>query len=149
MRCHDHTPQAGQHQFPKNFIVSSGKMVSVSVGHLAWRRETGGGAGIRPLQKSKAFIKNAINRYQKKTHGRLEEEAEREAGRQRRREGPKPSTANNWLGGRCEGSWDGDTKCITVPPQTAPGGGGGRGCSLGRGGLSSLLAGDPTGTGTA
>lgn len=37
----------------------------------------GAGAGLRPLQKSKAFIKNAINWYQKKTRGRLEEEAER------------------------------------------------------------------------
>lgn len=59
--CRNHTPQPGQHQFPKNFIVSSGKMLLVSVGHLAGRREAWAGAGLRPLQKSKAFIKNAIN----------------------------------------------------------------------------------------
>lgn len=78
---HNHTPQPGQHQFPKNFIVSSGKTLLVSVGPLAGRRETWGGAGLRPLQKSKAFIKKAINWYQKKTQGGLQEEAEREAGR--------------------------------------------------------------------
>lgn len=42
------------------------------------------GRGLRPLQKSKAFIKNAINWYQKKTQGRLKEEAEREEGREGR-----------------------------------------------------------------
>lgn len=50
-------------------------MLLVSVGHLAGWKETWGGAELHPLQKSKAFIKNAINWYQKKTQGRLEEEA--------------------------------------------------------------------------
>ena len=56
-------------------------MLSVSVGPLAGRRETWGRAGLRLLQKSNAFIKKAINWYQKKTQGGLQEEAEREAGR--------------------------------------------------------------------
>lgn len=87
--CHDHTPQPKKHQFPKNFIILSGKMLSVSVGHLVGWRETWGGAGLHPLQKSKAFIKNAINWYQKKTQGRLEEEAEREVGRESKEGGTR------------------------------------------------------------
>lgn len=39
--------------------------------------------GPNPLQKSKAFIKNAINWYQKKTHRRLKKEAKRVKGRER------------------------------------------------------------------
>lgn len=108
-------------------------MLLVSVGHLAEQRETWGGAGFHPLQKSKAFIKNAINWYQKKTQGRLEEEAEREAGREHMEGGPEPWTTNDGIQAgnqaRREGvgkSWDGDTKCINVPPQTLLRGGGGQ-----------------------
>lgn len=84
---HDHTLQTWAAPISKKtlFIVSSGKMSLVSVRHLAGRGETQGGPGavLHPLQKSKAFIKNAINWYQKKTQGRPEEEAETGEGRQR------------------------------------------------------------------
>lgn len=112
---HNHTPQPGQHQFPKNFIVSSGKTLSVSVGALAGRREMWGGAGLCPLQKSNTFIKKAINWYQKKTQGGLQEEAEREAGRQR-----GTNTVEDRRGGAVQGSWDADTKCMSGPPPTPP-----------------------------
>ena len=41
---------------PKNFIVSSGKTLLVSVGPLARQREMWGGAGLCLLQKSNTFI---------------------------------------------------------------------------------------------
>ena len=111
------TPQphttTGAAQFPKNFIVSSGKTLSVSVGALAGRREMWGGAGLCPLQKSNTFIKKAINWYQKKTQGGLQEEAEREAGRQR-----GTNTVEDRRGGAVQGSWDADTKCMSGPPPT-------------------------------
>lgn len=132
---HNHTPQPGQHQFPKNFIVSSGKTLLVSVGPLAGRRETWGGAGLRPLQKSKAFIKKAINWYQKKTQGGLQEEAEREAGR-------GTNAVEDRRGGAVQGSWDADTKCISGPPPT-PQRRTGRGC--GRGGSAVSPPGTPQG----
>ena len=83
------------------------------MGPLAGRRETWGGAGLHPLQKSKAFIKKAINWYQKKTQGGLQEEAEREAGR-------GTNTVEDRWGGAVQGSWDADTKCISGPPPTPP-----------------------------
>lgn len=93
----DHTPHynLSSTNSQKTLLFQVAKCL-VSVGHLAWWRETwgGGGAGLGPLQKSKAFIKNAINWYQKKTQGRLEEGAEREVEREQGKEGPKPSTTN-------------------------------------------------------
>lgn len=63
------------------------------------------------LQKSNAFIKKTINWYQKKLQGGLQEEAEKEAGRQ---QGPTPwKTA----GGAVQGSWDADTKCMSASPK--------------------------------
>lgn len=46
------------------------------------------GGGAHPLQKSKAFIKNAINWYQKKTQGELKKEAKRGKGREERSGNP-------------------------------------------------------------
>ena len=63
------------------------------------------------LQKSNAFIKKTINWYQKKTQGGLQEEAEREAGRQR-----GTNTVEDRRGGAVQGSWDADTKCMSGPP---------------------------------
>lgn len=79
-------------------------MFSVSVGHLAGWRETWGAAGLGPLQKSKALIKNAINWYQKKTQGGWgrKQRGRREEG-EGEREGPRPSTTRDGLGGEVWG----------------------------------------------
>lgn len=77
--------------------------------------------------------------------GRKEESA--------RRKGPEPSTTKEGIqAGRAgdRGSREGDTKCINVPPQTLLRGGGGQRLQPGAwGGSGCLLAGDPTGMGTA
>lgn len=61
----------------------------------------GVGLGSAHYKKSKAFIKKAINWYQKKTQGGLQEEAEREAGRARdQHRGPRKTSSE----GRCRGA---------------------------------------------
>lgn len=49
----DHIPHLGSTNSKKNFIVSSGKMLLVSMGHLAGQRETWGGAEFHPLQNQR------------------------------------------------------------------------------------------------
>lgn len=64
-------------------------MLWVSVGHPVGWRETLGWSWVPPITKIKGFYKNAINWYQKKTQGRLEKDAEREEGRERKKEGTR------------------------------------------------------------
>lgn len=59
----------------------------------------GVGLGSTHYKKSKAFIKKAINWYQKKTQGGLHEEAEREAGRARdQHRGPRKTSSEGGVG---------------------------------------------------
>lgn len=59
----------------------------------------GVGLGSAHYKKSKAFIKKAINWYQKKTQGGLQEEAEREAGRARdQHRGPRKTSSEGGVG---------------------------------------------------
>lgn len=108
----------------------------------------GVGLGSTHYKKIKGFYKKCYKLVSKE-NPREAGGGSREGGGKRVREGPNLRPLKTGWEGRCGESREGDTKCITVPPQTPLRGGGAEAAVWGMVGLSRLPAGDPTGTGTA
>lgn len=103
---------------PKKLYCFSGKMLLVSMGTWQGRGRPGVGLGS---------IHYKIKGFYKKCYKLVSKQNPREAGGGSRERGgyteggPEPWTTNDGIqAGRegVEGSWEGDTKCINVPPQT-------------------------------